>query len=120
MALNLCFLAAIVLVPFSAKLYDDFTDEPIAAAVLGATLGRRGADRLVDDQATSCAPGLIHDRHRDATQPFAGPAGLGFTAAFLLSVPAAYISVHLAEALWISTVVLRYPLRRLGGRTSSR
>jgi hypothetical protein len=27
--------------------------------------------------------------------------------------------VHLAEALWISTVVLRYPLRRLGGRTSS-
>ena len=35
MALNLCFLAAIVLVPFSANLYDDFTDEPIAAAVLG-------------------------------------------------------------------------------------
>ena len=53
-------------------------------------------------------------------QPFAGAVGLGFTAAFVLSVPAAYISVHLAEALWISTVVLRYPLRRLGGRTTSR
>ena len=39
---------------------------------------------------------------------------------FLLSVPAAFLSVHIAEALWISTVVLRYPLRRLGGLTSSR
>ena len=119
MALNLCFLAAIVLVPFSANLYDDFTDEPIAAAVLGATLG---VAALIDWSMTRhvVRTGLIHDRHRDATQPFAGAAGLGFTAAFVLSVPAAYISVHLAELLWISTVVLRYPLRRLGGRTNSR
>jgi TMEM175 potassium channel family protein len=119
MALNLCFLAAIVLVPFSANLYDDFTDQPIAAAVLGATLGIAA---LIDWSMTRhvVRAGLIHDHHRESTQPFAGTAGLGFTAAFVLSIPAAYISVHLAELLWISTVVLRYPLRRLGGRTNSR
>ena len=62
---------------------------------------------------------LIHDDHRGETEPFGGPVGLGFTIAFLLSVPAAFIDVHLAEALWISTIVLRYPLRKLSGRTSS-
>ena len=96
MALNLCFLAAIVLVPFSANLYDDFTDEPIAAAVFGATLGVAGADRLVDGRAR-LRTGSDPDRHRDATAPFARRRGLGFTAAFVLSVPAAYISAHLAE-----------------------
>jgi hypothetical protein len=38
---------------------------------------------------------------------------------FAASVPAAFLSVHIAEALWISTVVVRYPLRRLGQRTTS-
>ena len=46
--------------------------------------------------------------------------GFGLTAVFLLSVPAAFLSVHIAEALWISTIVLRYPLRRLGRKVSSR
>ena len=87
--------------------------------MLGATLGLAALIALGDDRARH-APGLIHDDHRDETQPFASPAGLGFTAVFLLSVPAAFLSVHIAEALWISTVVLRYPLRRLGGRTTSR
>ncbi|MBA3264105.1 MAG: DUF1211 domain-containing protein [Thermoleophilaceae bacterium] len=39
MTLNLAFLALIVLVPFAADLYDAYTDEPLAAAVLGGTLG---------------------------------------------------------------------------------
>jgi hypothetical protein len=60
--------------------------------------------------------GLVHDERRAETQP---TVGLGITAAFALSVPAAFLSVHLAEALWISTVVVRYPLRRLGRRTTS-
>jgi uncharacterized membrane protein len=118
MVLNLGFLAAIVLVPFSADLYDDYTAEPVAAAVLGGTLG---VAALLNWAMTAhvLRRELVHERHRAATEPFGGPAGLGFTGAFLLSVPAAYVSVHLAEALWISTIVLRYPLRRLGGRTSS-
>src|SRR5919109_465687 len=39
MTLNLVFLALIALVPFSAELIDKYREEPIAAAVFGATLG---------------------------------------------------------------------------------
>ena len=41
---------------------------------------------------------------------------LGFTAIFLVSVPVAFLNVALAQAIWISTIVLRYPLRKLTGR----
>src|SRR5918997_3288492 len=39
MTLNLAFLTLIVLVPFATALFDKYTDEPIAAAVLGGILG---------------------------------------------------------------------------------
>jgi uncharacterized membrane protein len=119
MALNLVFLALIVLVPFAAELYDTYTDEPLAAAVLGATMGLAA---MVHWAMTShvVRSGFVREHRRPETEPFASPVGLSFTAAFLLSVPAAFLSVHIAEALWISTVVLHYPLRRLGGLTSSR
>jgi uncharacterized membrane protein len=119
MTLNLAFLALIVLVPFATDLYDAYTDEPLAAGVLGATLGLAA---MTNWAMTShvVKRGLIRDEHREQAEPFASPVGLGFTAAFLLSVPAAFLSVHIAEALWISTIVLRYPLRKLGRMTSSR
>jgi uncharacterized membrane protein len=119
MVLNLTFLALIVLVPFSAELYDTYTSEPLAAAVLGATLGLAA---LVHWAMTVhvMRRDFVRDAHRDRTAPFASPVGLGFTAVFLLSVPLAFVSVHIAEALWTSTIVLRYPLRKLGDRTSSR
>jgi uncharacterized membrane protein len=118
MTLNLVFLALIALVPFSADLYDAYTQEPLAVAVLGATLGLAAlANWLMTRHVVS--KGLMHERHRPGAEPFAGPAGLGFTIAFLLSVPAAFVEVHLAEALWIATIFWHYPLRRLGRPTSS-
>jgi TMEM175 potassium channel family protein len=118
MALNLLFLGLVVLMPFSAQLYDVYTARPMAAAVLGATLG---ALALVNGamNAHVLRQGFVHEDRREETQP-AIAVGAGLTTVFLLSVPAAFLSVHLAEALWISTIVLRYPLRRLGGLTSSR
>lgn len=118
MTLNLLFLALIVLIPFSANLYDEYTDEPLAAAVLGATLGLAALDNWAMTRH-ALTRDFIRDTHREETEPFGSPVGLGFTIAFLLSVPAAFVGVHLAEALWISTLVMHYPLRRLGGRTSS-
>ena len=118
MALNLLFLALIVLVPFSSQLYDRYTSRPLAAAVLGGTLGLAA---FVHGTMTAhvLRRGFVHEHHREETEP-AVTVGFGLTTVFLLSVPAAFLSVHIAEALWISTVVLRYPLRRLGGLTSSR
>jgi uncharacterized membrane protein len=115
MVLNLAFLAAIVLIPFSSELYDTYTDQGIAAAVLGANLGLAA---LAHARMTIhvLRHGFVQEERRAETQP---TVGLGITVAFALSVPAAFLNVHIAEALWISTVVVRYPLRRLGRRTTS-
>jgi uncharacterized membrane protein len=115
MVLNLTFLALIVLMPFSSELYDTYTSEPLAAAVLGANLGLAGAAHSAMTVQVIKRDFLQKDRRAETTPS----VGLGVTAVFLLSVPAAFLSVHLAEALWISTIVLRYPLRRLGRRTTS-
>ena len=118
MTLNLIFLALIALMPFSAQLYDVYTSRPAAAAVLGATLGLVA---LVNGAMTAhvLRRGFVREDRREETEPSL-TVGFGLTTVFLISVPAAFLSVHIAEALWISTVVLRYPLRRLGGLTSSR
>jgi uncharacterized membrane protein len=118
MSLNLVFLALIVLVPFSANLYDTYPQEALAVAVLGATLGLAAwVNWLMTVHVLRQE--LIHDDHRAGTEPFGTPVGLSFTFAFLLSIPAAFVNIHIAEALWISTIFLRYPLRRLGRRTTS-
>jgi uncharacterized membrane protein len=117
MTLNLGFLALIALLPFSTDLYDVYTDEGLAAAVLGGTLGLAALAHWEMNEY-ALRRGFVREEHRAETAT-GNPIGLGFTAIFLLSVPAAFVSVHLAEALWISTIVLRYPLRRLGRRTSS-
>jgi uncharacterized membrane protein len=115
MLLNLGFLASIVLIPFSAELYDTYTDQALAAAVLGANLGIAAAMNSAMT-AHVMRSGLVHEERRAETRP---SIGLGITVVFAASVPAAFLSVHIAEALWISTVVVRYPLRRLGQRTTS-
>jgi uncharacterized membrane protein len=115
MSLNLIFLALIALLPFSTDLYDKYTDEGVAAAVLGATLGLAALTNWAMT-AYAVRHGFVHERHRAATQSFARPVGLLLSATFVLSVPAAFVNVHFAEALWISTIVVRYPLRRMAGR----
>jgi uncharacterized membrane protein len=117
MTLNLAFLALIVLVPFATDLYDQYTQEPIAAAVLGAILGLAA---LTHWSAVSYTlrHGLLHEQHRPATEPFASPIGLGFTLLFLLSVPVAFLSPTAAALMWTSTILLHYPLGRLTAKGS--
>jgi uncharacterized membrane protein len=115
MVLNLTFLALIVLIPFSSELYDTYTSEGLAAAMLGANLGLAGAAHSAMTIQV-IQRDFLHTERRAETTP---SVGLGVTGVFLLSVPAAFLSVHIAEALWISTIVLRYPLRMLGRRTTS-
>jgi uncharacterized membrane protein len=114
MLLNLGFLAAIVLIPFSAELYDTYTDQGLAAAVLAGNLGIAAAMHWAMTTHV-IRSGLVHEERRDEQHQI----GFGITTIFLISAPAAFLNVHIAEALWVSTVVARYPLRRLGRRTTS-
>jgi uncharacterized membrane protein len=117
LTLNLAFLALIALMPFSTDLYDAYTDEGLAAAVFGANIALAALGNWAMNSHI-LRHRFVLEEHR-AEHELGKPVGLGLTAVFLLSVPAAFVSVHLAEALWIATIVLRYPLRRLGRRTSS-
>ena len=118
MALNLVFLAAIALLPFSTDLMDQYNDESIAAAVFGATLGVASLVNWCMHVHTLRA-GLVATHRRPETAVFASPVAFGLTGLFLISVPLAFVSPYLAQAVWVATIVLRYPLRRLTGRTSS-
>jgi hypothetical protein len=52
---------------------------------------------------------LAHEERRDLTQT----VSLVLAAVFFLSAAAAFLSTLLAYALWVATILLRYPLRRL-------
>jgi uncharacterized membrane protein len=112
MALNLVFLMLIALIPFATDVLDAYGSEALAAAVFGTTVGLVA---LVNWFMTvySLRAGLVREARVEDTASFGSPVALGFTAIFFLSVPAAFVSTTLAWLLWISTIVLRYPLRRL-------
>jgi uncharacterized membrane protein len=118
MALNLLFLASIAIVPFSTDLYDRYTSEPLAVAVFGAVMSLAAFTHWVMT-AYTLRRGFVHDHRIDDTAPFGSALALGFTVIFLVSVPVAFLSVGVAQAIWVSTIVLRYPLRKLTGRGSS-
>jgi uncharacterized membrane protein len=111
MTLNLAFLSMIALVPFATELWDSYTDEPLAAAVFGATMGLAALVHWLMTVHTS-RRGYVQDPVRRA-QRFGSPVTLGITLVFLLSVPVAFLSTTAASLLWFSTLVLRYPLLRL-------
>jgi uncharacterized membrane protein len=118
MSMNLFFLATIAIVPFATDLYDRYTDAALAVAVFGfvmslAALAHWGMT------AYTLHRGFVHEHHRQVTEPFGSPVALSFTLIFLLSVPIAFVSVFAAQVLWVLTIVLRYPVRRLSGRASS-
>jgi uncharacterized membrane protein len=113
MGLNLMFLALIVLMPFSTELFDRYSDEPMAAAAFGATLGLAGLVHLAMVRHV-LRKGFVHQHERRVSEPFGGAIALSLAVVFLLSVPAAFLSVWLAQLMWISAIVVRYPLRRLG------
>jgi uncharacterized membrane protein len=117
MTLNLVFLAQIVLVPFATDLFDRYTQEPIAAAVLGATLGLAALAHW-SAVVYTLRHGLVHEQHRPATEPFARPIGLGFTLLFLGSVPVAFLSPTAAALMWAASILLHYPLGRMTARGS--
>jgi uncharacterized membrane protein len=112
MGLNLVFLALIALMPFSTELLDRYTKEPIAAAVFGATLGLAALVHLTMVRHV-LSKEFVHPHERRVPEPFGGAIALTLAVIFLLSVPVAFLSTLLAHLMWLSTIVLRYPLRRL-------
>jgi uncharacterized membrane protein len=115
MALNLGFLALIGLVPFSSNLFDNYHGDPIAAAVLAGTLGLAALTNMLMVRHID-AQGFWGPDARRPPEPFAGATSIAISAAFFLSIPLAFLSIPLMLVVWLSVLMLPYPLRRLGRR----
>ena len=113
MALNLVFLALIGLVPFSSDLVDRYDQEPIAAAVFAATLGLAA---LVNTIMVRYIRRRGFAPAADEANRVGGVVSLVIAVAFLVSIPAAFLSITLARLIWVSVFLVRYPARMLGRR----
>lgn len=113
MALNLVFLALIGLVPFSSDLVDHYDQEPIAAAVFAGTLGLAA---LVNTIMVRYIRRRGFAPAADEANRLGGIVSLTIAVAFLLSIPAAFLSLTLARLIWLSVFLVRYPARMLGRR----
>ena len=112
MTLNLFFLMLIALVPFCMDLVDGYSETALASAVFGLVLGLAAATNWAMT-VYSMRRGFVHEDRAGELEPLGSPVALGFAALFLLSIPVAYVSVLAAQLMWASSIVLRYPLRRL-------
>ena len=117
MALNLLFLALIVLIPFSTNLMSDYDSVPEAAAVFAATIGLASLASWTMVAHTMRRGHVIESLMRQA-RPYGDRLGLVFTAVFFASIPVAFIDTRLAQLLWVSTIVVHYPLRWVADRDS--
>ena len=113
MALNLVFLALIGLVPFSSDLVDRYDQEPIAAAVFAGTLGLAA---LVNTIMVRYIRRRGFAPAADEANRVGGVVSLVIAVAFLVSIPAAFLSITLARLIWVSVFLVRYPARMLGRR----
>jgi uncharacterized membrane protein len=113
MALNLLYLGLVALLPFSTDLMSEYNEVPEAAAVFATSIALVSLAHWVMARYS-----VRHGFLADAAHEFAHPAGLGFAAVFLASIPVAYIDTGLAQLMWIGGAFLHYPLRRVAGRGS--
>jgi uncharacterized membrane protein len=117
MGMNLAFLALIALLPFSTELMDEYSSVPEAGAVFAGTVGLAALAHWAMSNHT-LRQGFVAEDQRER-RPFARPIGLGFSALFFASIPVAFLSTGLAQAMWVASVVVRYPVRLVAGRGSS-
>jgi uncharacterized membrane protein len=107
---NFVFLAAVVLIPFASEVLGRYGEEPAAvvtyALVVGAAiasavlLGRHAARR-----------GLLREPEEPRARRLGERAAVLRVALFALSIPVAFISTGVAEALWVVALLAR-PVRR--------
>ena len=116
MALNLAFLMMIALMPFGMDLVDSYPDEGIATAVFAGMLALASLIHW-GMTAHSARSGFVKHRRPGDTQ-FGSAIALGFVALYALSIPVAFASALVAQLMWASTLLLRYPLRTLAERVA--
>jgi uncharacterized membrane protein len=108
--LNMLFLSFVVLVPYTTQLLGDHGDAAVAAIVYAMALGLAGVCNLAMIRHALSAE-HVRDEARPATEPFAGRAALVIPVVFFASIPVAFLSPYVSEAMWAGLFFI-WPLRQ--------
>jgi uncharacterized membrane protein len=108
--LNMSFLAFVVLVPYTTQLLGDHADDAVAAIVYATALGLAGVFNLMMIRYALRA-GHVREQARRLTEAFADRAALVIPVVFFASIPVAFLSPHVSEAMWAGLFFI-WPLRR--------
>jgi uncharacterized membrane protein len=109
-ALNLLFLAFLVLIPFVSELVGDFRQETPAAIAYAVALAAVGICTWGSIRHSTRA-GLVRPDRREETERFGSAPALALPAVFVVSIPVAFFSPTAAELLWLATFLV-HPSRR--------
>lgn len=100
MALNLVFLALIVVMPFATDLVAEYGDVPVGVVIYAAVVGLASLlTWLMIRYSLRC--GHVRDPLRPQAEVWSSWRGLGPTAIFLASVPVALVSAEAALWIWL-------------------
>lgn len=102
MALNLVFLALIVLMPFATDLVAEYGDEGVGVVVYAIVVGIAGLVSWAINRHTLRA-GHVRESLRPQAEAAASWRALGPAAVFVASVPVALVSPEAALAMWLLT-----------------
>jgi uncharacterized membrane protein len=104
-AINLCYLAFIALVPFTSEVLGNYSDDSMGVALYAANLT---AVSLASFAMVSYAyrKGLVREEDERYRSRFAGAASFTVAAVFALSIPLAFLSPTAATVSWASLFFL--------------
>jgi uncharacterized membrane protein len=109
--LNLGYLAAVVLVPYTSELVGDHGGEPVVAVFYALVLAIATLLQWAMVRHTLRAE-HVREELRARVAPFGGPRALFAPALLVASIPVAFANPHVAEVMWVLLVVPALPRAR--------
>jgi uncharacterized membrane protein len=111
LALNLFYLAFIVLVPFTTEVLGNHGDTTEGVVLYAFVLGVAASFNWLMIRHI-VVRGHVRDEARLATSRFSDRSALALPAVFFLSIPVAFVSPRGAAVLWAALLVIHPGLRR--------
>ena len=105
MGLNLFYLAWVVLVPFTSELLGRYAEEPTSTVAYAAVMAA-ASGTFVIQIIYAYRKGLMLPDARRMDRRYAGPVNFLFAGIFLLSIPVAFVSTFVAQAMWLAVFLV--------------
>jgi uncharacterized membrane protein len=105
MALNLLYLAFVVMVPYTSEVLGDYGEDP-SSVILYASVLFAVSLTFTGQIVYSFRAGLVTARTAELERRYAGPSSFLVAAVFLLSIPVALVSTDIATLMWLAIFIV--------------